>query len=124
MTITRTEKGLRGGYHGTFKVDPSRNPMTFDFTNFGPNPVQLKGICAFEGKTLKLCYRHSGDGGIKEFGRPEAFSAPAGSKVQFYVFRRLASGDQPRPDNVPDKGQGREWHPLFDGKTLTSWRGK
>ena len=96
ITIIRTEKGDRGRYSGRFNLDPSRSPKTFDFTGVGPrgNPVKLKGIYAFEGDTLKLCYRLLSGQEENELGRPDSFSATEGSKVQLYHFMKASGAMQ------------------------------
>ncbi len=65
FTMTRVLNGTVGKYEGKFEIDAERGH--FDWRGIGPRPknVGLTGIYSLEGNTLKLCYRHSEDGGAR-----------------------------------------------------------
>ena len=73
-------------YGGTFRVDTSTKPATFDFehTEGALKGKVWKGIYALDGDTLTTC----DNGPNPDKGRPAAFEAKAGSGYIFITFRR------------------------------------
>jgi uncharacterized protein (TIGR03067 family) len=73
-------------YAGTFRVDPSKKPATFDFehTEGVLKGKTWKGIYALDGDTLTTC----DNGPNPEGGRPAAFEAKAGSGQILITFQR------------------------------------
>ena len=65
FTMTRTIDGMLGKYEGTFEINAGRGH--FDWRGTGPRgaSIGLTGIYSLEGDTLKLCYRHSENGGTR-----------------------------------------------------------
>jgi uncharacterized protein (TIGR03067 family) len=73
-------------YGGTFRVDTSAKPATFDFEHTeGPLKGRTwKGIYTLDGDTLTTC----DNGPNPDKGRPAAFEAKAGSGYIVITFRR------------------------------------
>jgi uncharacterized protein (TIGR03067 family) len=73
-------------YKGTFRVDPTTKPASFDFEHIeGSLKGKVwKGIYALDGDTLRTC----DNGPNLDKGRPAAFAAPAGSGHIVITFKR------------------------------------
>jgi uncharacterized protein (TIGR03067 family) len=73
-------------YEGTFQVDPSTKPATFDFDHTGGalKGKTWKGIYALDGDLLTTC----DNGPNPDKGRPTAFEAKAGSGHILITFKR------------------------------------
>jgi uncharacterized protein (TIGR03067 family) len=73
-------------YGGTFRVDTSTKPATFDFehTEDALKGRAWKGIYTLDGDTLTTC----DNGPNPDKGRPAAFEAKAGSGYILITFRR------------------------------------
>jgi uncharacterized protein (TIGR03067 family) len=73
-------------YEGTFRVDPSKKPATFDLehTEGALKGKSWKGIYALDGDTLTTC----DNGPDPDKGRPAAFEAKSGSGHVLITFKR------------------------------------
>jgi uncharacterized protein (TIGR03067 family) len=73
-------------YAGTFRLDPSAKPATFDFEHTGGSlkGKMWKGIYALDGDTLTTC----DNGPDPDKGRPTAFEAGSGSGYVLITFKR------------------------------------
>jgi len=69
---------------GTFKIDPTKKPMTLDVmpTEGEHKGMNMLGIYELEGDTLRACLAPSG----KE--RPKEFSSKPGSGQSLYIMKR------------------------------------
>jgi uncharacterized protein (TIGR03067 family) len=69
---------------GTFKLDPSTTPKSFDLTGTnGPNKgKQLLAIYELDGDNLKVCYDLTGK------TRPKEFKTTEGSQLYLATFKR------------------------------------
>jgi uncharacterized protein (TIGR03067 family) len=76
-------------YAGTFRLDPSAKPATFDFehTEGALKGKTWKGIYALDGNTLTTC----DNGPDPDKSRPAAFEARRGSGYILITFRRAES---------------------------------
>ena len=94
---------------GTYKVDPSKNPKTMDYTlNIGSNKGKLQeGIYALEGDILKIC------GSTPDKPRPKKFSAKADSGQVLLELKREKAATVKTPPSPPPA-------PVFADKNLAA----
>jgi uncharacterized protein (TIGR03067 family) len=68
---------------GTFKLNPSGKPKTFDLYEAGKK-TPVEGIYELDGDNLKLCFQLFG----QSYPRPKEFSAKKGSGQALMVWKR------------------------------------
>jgi uncharacterized protein (TIGR03067 family) len=76
--------GRYGVYDGLFRLDPSADPKTFDWSGKGPEgAIELRGIYELDGDTFRLCY-------VTAPGkpRPTELRSPEGSGRILIIFKR------------------------------------
>jgi len=105
-----TVKLTEGTPHdGTYKLDPSKKPKTFDYTlNYGPTKGKLhEGIYLLEEDTLKICGSDPGK------PRPKEFASKADSGQMLIVLKREKAATVKTPPPPPAA-------PVFADKNLAA----
>jgi RNA polymerase sigma factor (sigma-70 family) len=98
-------------WHGTFKLDTSKNPKRITIFDEGPEgELKFQGIYSLEGDDLKICINEDGT----NTAIPTEFKTTKGSPFMFVTFRREKPADAQKkkePVTVPAK-------PLADNDRL------
>jgi uncharacterized protein (TIGR03067 family) len=82
---------------GTFRLDPSRSPKTFDLTvtDRGLSVTYPAGIYQLNGDIFRLCFS------FPSSERPAAFETSPGSGRTLFIYRRVRLPDHEPPNEMP-----------------------
>jgi RNA polymerase sigma factor (sigma-70 family) len=95
--------------HGTFTLDPTRQPKAIDLTQtYGlpqEKPVRVPGIYELDGTALRICLSYSGG------KRPTDFTTAPGSDREMFVFKRPGAAKPQKEYFATRKGNTVTLHP-------------